>query len=314
MACHQEQQTASVIRSNDHVDGNSFNFRSYYNNAANLLKTSLYQLSPTTGEPPLQYKTKQTFPLPFSVSPNKQSSNKDDLVAGLFGSLSAAELDESAEIVKLGATGQLTQSIYNLRCWIAVTILQRLDAEITKTNRAFSGNTNAECRGFSDIQIGKVALDRLKKTAELQHLVSCYVPMLPKIVPFLEATTNQEYLVQRIRDLAKGCVLAEYRWNGGGAYNGIVWDEHMPTDSAIVFHVLCTYLDSQLPPLPQPGGRPFFNRYVVLGDKKSPDEIKAEVRNKSGCAILCTNALRPKFNFITNKTIHNAVHVSFVAM
>lgn len=224
--------------------------------------------------------------------------------------MSAAELDESAEIAKLGASGQLTQSIYNLRCWIAVTIFQRLDAEITKTNRAFSGNTNAECRGFSDIQIGKVALDRLKKTAELQQLVSCYVPMLPKIVPFLEATANQEYLVQRVRDLAKGCVLAEYRWSGGGAYNGIGWDEHMPTDSAIVFHVFCTYLDGQLPPLPQPGGRPFYNRYVVMGDKKSPDEIKAEVRNKSGCAILCTNALRPKFNFITNKTIHNAVHVS----
>lgn len=50
MARQQEQQTASVIRNNEHVAGNAFNFRNYYNNAANLLKTSLYQLSPTTGE------------------------------------------------------------------------------------------------------------------------------------------------------------------------------------------------------------------------------------------------------------------------
>lgn len=71
-------------------------------------------------------------------------------------------------------------------------------------------------------------------------------------------------------------------------------------------------MDSQLPPLPQPGGRSFFNRYVVMGDKKSPEEIKAEVKNKSNCAILCTNTLRPKFNFITNKRIHNSVQVNIL--
>lgn len=79
----------------------------------------------------------------------------------------------------------------------------------------------------------------------------------------------------------------------------------------ILFHLFCTYLDGQLPPLPQPGGgRPFHSRYVVNGDKRTPDEIKAEVRNKSGCAILFTNQQRPKFNFITTRTIHNSVHVS----
>lgn len=76
-----------------------------------------------------------------------------------------------------------------------------------------------------------------------------------------------------------------------------------------MFHLFCTYLDGQLPPLPQPGGRPFYTRYVVHGDKRTHDEIKAEVRNKSGCAILCTNGQqRPKFNFITARTIHSSVH------
>ncbi len=74
--------------------------------------------------------------------------------------------------------------------------------------------------------------------------------------------------------------------------------------------MFCTYLDSQLPPLPQPGGRAFFNRYVVSGDKKSPKEIIAEVKNKTKCAILCTNIMKPKLNFISDGKIHNCVHVS----
>lgn len=174
------------------------------------------------------------------VSPNKSTSGggtggKDD-INGLFSTTaSVADLDENAEINKFISSGQLTQYVYNLRMWIACTILQRVDAEIQKTNVAFAQNTHADCRGFSDIQIGKVGLDRLKKTANVPAVVAVYVPMLPMLLPFLEISTNQEYLVQRIRDLAKGCVLGEYRWNGGGTYGGVAWDEHLPTDSAVIF-------------------------------------------------------------------------------
>lgn len=70
-------------------------------------------------------------------------------------------------------------------------------------------------------------------------------------------------------------------------------------------------MDSQLRPLPQPGGRPFFNRYVIIGDKKTPTETLGEVKNKANCAILCTNLMKPKFNFISDDKIHNCVNVSF---
>lgn len=336
---------SAAAQDDSSADVNALNtLRAYCNSAAHLLKQSLYQISPA------------------SVSPGKalSSSAKDDLVSGIFASLSgsdgggaggnisatnatlggggggsvfdgvvgaataglasasaaaasASEADESYELQRLSANGQLTQSIYNLRGWLAVTIVQRLDAEIEKTNRALGGNTQAEYRGFTDVQIGKVGLERLRKTAEVQPLVAAYVPMLPRIVDFVQVSSNQEYLVQRLHDLARGCVLAEYRWNGGGTYGGVAWDEHLhPTDAQIMFHLFCTYLDGQLPPLPQPGGRPFYTRYVVHGDKRTADEIKAEVRNKSGCAILCTSApQRPRFNFITTRTIHSSVHVSF---
>lgn len=152
--------------------------------------------------------------------------SKDEL--GIFRS-DCKDNNGNSDIIKTIGSSELTQSVYNLRMWIACTVLQRLDTEIVKTNKAF------ECRGFVDLRIGSVGLDRLKKTAENQQLVNMS-PMLPMIVPFLEMSTNQEYLVRRISDLAKGCVLSEYRWNSGGNYNSLNWDEHLPTDSAVSIH------------------------------------------------------------------------------
>lgn len=67
-------------------------------------------------------------------------------------------------------------------------------------------------------------------------------------------------------------------------------------------------MDSQLNPLPPPGGRPFFNRYVVLGDKKSFKETIEEVKSKSKCAISYTNPTKPKFNFISDDKVHHCNH------
>lgn len=267
------------------MHNSSWNFCS---SALNLLKTSLYQMAPTT-----------------SISPKQPTSGKDEIGGTTF---SVTDIDgHSDETKRIFLSGNLAQYIYNIRTWIAYTILHRLEKEINKINKSF------ENRGLLDIQIGSIGLDRLKKTAENQQLVAMYAPSLPMVVPFLDMSTNQEYLVQRIRDLAKGCVLAEYKYNSGGSYNGLPWDEHLPTDAAIIFHLFAVYLDSQLRPLPQPGGRPFYNRYVILGDKKTPKECLAEFRaNQTKCAILfTTTTATPKFNFISNDKIHNCVQVIF---
>uniref|UniRef100_U5EWW8 Putative cytochrome n=1 Tax=Corethrella appendiculata TaxID=1370023 RepID=U5EWW8_9DIPT len=251
---------------------------------SNLLKTSLYQLSP------LQ-----------SSTTNKQAI-KDETHLYSSGSKDSADIS-SSDLLKKISSSQLSTYVANLRMWISLTILQRLVNEISSIDQSFKS------RGFSEIQIGSIGLERLKKTAENQQLVSSCTPTLPLLLPFLELTTNQEYLVQRIKDLAKGSCIADYHWNSGSTFKGLNWDEHLPTDSAIIFHVFCTYLDSQLRPLPAPGGRPFYNRYVIIGDKKSAKETLLEVKNKAKCAILCTNPLKPKFNFISDDKIHqNAVH------
>lgn len=75
----------------------------------------------------------------------------------------------------------------------------------------------------------------------------------------------------------------------------------------VIFHLFCTYVDMLLLPLPQPGGRPFYDRYVVLGDKRSHSELMAEIKNKAKCAILVSNPLKPVFNFISAKKVNESV-------
>lgn len=211
---------------NEENDRNSKSFLwNYCNNAANLLKTSIYQLAPTTSitSPLIKKIAKEKLIKKIILASQTNPMSKDEL--GIFRT-DCNDTNGNSDIIKTIGSSELTQSVYNLRMWIACTVLHRLDAEIVKTNKAF------ECRGFVDLQIGSVGLDRLKKTAENQQLVGMS-PILPMIVPFLDMSTNQEYLVRRIHDLAKGCVLSEYRWNSGGTYNSLNWDEHLPSDSAV---------------------------------------------------------------------------------
>ncbi|KAM7355476.1 transmembrane protein 209 [Cochliomyia hominivorax] len=261
-----------------HTGGSINSFWNYCNTAANLLKTSLYQLAPS----------------PAPATQNKQTSKEE-------GGLNI--IDSNSEVIKRISSERLAQYVGNLRTWISFTILQRLTKEIGNIDESFKQ------RGFHDMQIGGIGLERLKKTVESQQFVTLYMPMLPMIVPFLEMSSNQEYLVQRIKDLAKGSCIADYRWNSGSEYHGLKWDEHLPTDSAILFHLFCVYLDTQLMPLPQGGGRPFYSRYVIIGEeKRSAKDTVALVQNRAHCAILCTNPLKPKFNFISDGEIHNCAY------
>lgn len=86
--------------------------------------------------------------------------------------------------------------------------------------------------GLSDSQPGHVGLDRLRKLAQAPFLISA-IPTLPTLVPFLELSNNQEYLVKRIKILAKGGCMSEFKWNSGGSHNGKEWDSSLPTDSAV---------------------------------------------------------------------------------
>uniref|UniRef100_A0A336K9D8 CSON005613 protein n=1 Tax=Culicoides sonorensis TaxID=179676 RepID=A0A336K9D8_CULSO len=280
-------KNANILSSPDQSMGQTNqSFSSFWNNyrlddLSALLKTSLYQLSPSTS------------------GTSKQNLKEDHSSSGLSKGLDAG----NSEVLKKIPSEKLSAYVANLRLWMSDTILNRIVKEFDHINETLKS------RGFSDIQIGAVGFERLKKTAENHQLVSLHVPTLPMIIPFLEMSTNQEYLVNRIRDLAHGKCISDYRWNSGNSYRGTSWDDHMPTDAAILFHLFCTYLDGQLMPLPD-RSRPFYGQYVIEidGNKKSQAEILNDVKNKTKCAILCMNPMKPKLNFISDEKIHTCAH------
>ncbi|XP_049832972.1 transmembrane protein 209 isoform X2 [Schistocerca gregaria] len=229
------------------------NFLSSYWKTPSMRKS---ELSPVSG----RYVYQLATPSPVQVSTSPSSHQTEE--PGSPSSLQNKNLEVWRRLsvdVKV-----LTQWTANLRMWISQTVLDRLVREISSVNEAFARH------GLADMQIGSVGLERLKKTAQTLPVVQ-NIPTLPLIVPFLEVTTNQEYLLARIKELAKGGAMSEFRWNSGGSFHGKDWEEHLPTDSAVVMHLLASYFDSQLPPLPHnPEGRPFTSQYFLKSTEKLP--------------------------------------------
>lgn len=229
------------------------NFLSSYWKSSGMRKS---ELSPVSG----RYIYQLATPSPVQVSTSPSSHQTEE--PGSPSSLQNQNLEvwrQRGVDVKV-----LTQWTANLRMWISQTVLDRLVREISSVNEAFARH------GLADMQIGLVGLERLKKTAQTLQVVQ-NIPTLPLIVPFLEVTTNQEYLVARIKALAKGGAMSEFRWNSGESFHGKEWEEHLPTDSAVVMHLLASYFDSQLPPLPHnPEGRPFTSQYFLKSTEKLP--------------------------------------------
>ncbi|XP_002132230.2 transmembrane protein 209-like [Drosophila pseudoobscura] len=203
--------------------------------------------------------------------------------------------DSSSEVIGRIATDKLPQYVANLRHWISTTVLQRLVSEIDNVDKGFRQ------RGLCDMKIGAVGLERLRVAAEC-------APTLPTLLLFLEGFSNQEYLVQRIRDLSQGSRLANFgRHDPEPASN-------LPSDAAIVFHLFCAYLDSQLMLTHQPRGgwRPFRHYYVLVRDDRrslAAKDLALAVHNQAQCAILCSGSpLDPKFNFISGRELHSCAY------
>ncbi|XP_073958020.1 transmembrane protein 209-like [Choristoneura fumiferana] len=110
----------------------------------------------------------------------------------------------------------------------------------------------------------QVSVERLRQSTKT---VGC--GSLAAVLPFLEAFPDQKYIVRRIKELAVGGCLSNYKWNGGGADH----DDSKPTDAEIVLHLLATYLDGQLPG--GAGGRVFSTEHVSSGGAppRGPDAL-----------------------------------------
>ncbi|KAI5707585.1 hypothetical protein M8J76_000753 [Diaphorina citri] len=197
-------------------------FRSFWSSPdakcyTSIKNTSVYQSSP--------------------VSPNKTLSDSD--------SKSRLYLeDEVWKKLKINPYN-LTKWTNNLKMWIHRTILLRLVKEIDAVN------TSLLAHNMPDLQVGCVGLDRLRCISHAS--VGLSMGSLSLLVQFLSVSHNQEYVVNRIRELSKNWYLGDYKWSSGGS----TWEPHLPTDSRLLMHLLITYFDSLAPTFGGQSGAPF---------------------------------------------------------
>ncbi|XP_071454659.1 transmembrane protein 209 isoform X4 [Hetaerina americana] len=149
----------------------------------------------------------------------------------------------------------------NLRVWLSQTVVERVVQEIDSINEALGWNNSiggvagSKEGGTEEQGIGNVGLDRLRSAALVPHVITA-APNLSLLIPFLEVTPNQKYLVARIRKLAEGGCMSSFNWSGENAGEGVSGGRQAsdvsqcPTDAFILAHLFATYLDTQMPSLP----------------------------------------------------------------
>ncbi|XP_068526273.1 transmembrane protein 209 isoform X2 [Anas acuta] len=177
------------------------------------------------------------------------------------------------------------------RNWINETILVPLVQEIE------SVSTQLRRMGCPELQIGEASISSLKQAALVKAPL---IPTLNAIVQYLDLTPNQEYLVERIKELSQGGCMSSFRWNRGGDFKGRKWDTDLPTDSAIIMHVFCTYLDSRLPPHPKyPDGKTFTSQHFI----QTPD--KPDTSNENVFCIYQSSINPPHYELIYQRHVYN---------
>ncbi len=163
----------------------------------------------------------------------------------------------------------------NLRLWISQTILVRLVEEIDETNKQLSS------LGVTDALVGEAGIEQLRRASRSPHSPSS----LAKLLPFLEVSVRQDYVVARLRALAAGGAISEYHWDGGGRHKGAEWSaDALPNDSELLMHCVASYLDARLPPAKGViDGRVFTTLYFSreLGAGGSSSTVKMGVPGTS---------------------------------
>uniref|UniRef100_A0A672Z4H1 Transmembrane protein 209 n=1 Tax=Sphaeramia orbicularis TaxID=375764 RepID=A0A672Z4H1_9TELE len=178
-----------------------------------------------------------------------------------------------------------------LRNWISDTILVPLVKEID------SVNSQLRRMGCPELQIGEASMSSLKQAAVMK---ASSIPTMNSIVQYLDITPNQEYLVDRIKELAHSGCMSSFRWNGGGDLKNRKWDTDLPTDCAILMHVFCTYLDSRLPPHPKyPDGKTFTSQHF----SHTPD--KPDVTKENLFCIHQSSTTPPHYQLIYQGNIYS---------
>lgn len=175
-------------------------------------------------------------PMPFSPDATKNGGSP----SGPIGPISGPDTKCVSLCRKVGIDPlDLVFWMQNIRIWLNQTILARVVRQIDTINESLVKS------GLTDCLIGSVGLEKLKKCATLPQIKDHIE--LNNLLPFLSISTNQEYLVHRIKELAKGGALSNFLWNSGGRFNGKDWTDKLPCDAEIVMGCFAAYMDTRMP-------------------------------------------------------------------
>eukprot|EP00093_Oithona_nana_P014736 14736.XXX_502468_500641_1 [CDS] Oithona nana genome sequencing. len=175
-------------------------------------------------------------PMPFSPDATKNGGSP----SGPIGPISGPDTKCVSLCRKVGIDPlDLVFWMQNIRIWLNQTILTRVVRQIDTINESLVKS------GLGDCLIGSVGVEKLKKCATLPQIKDHIE--LNNLLPFLSISTNQEYLVYRIKELAKGGALSNFSWNSGGRFNGKDWTDKLPCDAEIVMGCFAAYMDTRMP-------------------------------------------------------------------
>ncbi|KAI1883463.1 hypothetical protein AGOR_G00231700 [Albula goreensis] len=190
--------------------------------------------------------------VPAGLSVAGPSAHKDETD---LGSKQAAEEVWARITTSHLAVDRIDSWTAKLRNWINDTILVPLVKEIDST--------------------GEASISSLKQAAVVK---ASSIPTLNAIVQYLDITPNQEYLVERVKELAHSGCMSSFRWNTGGEWKGRKWDTDLPTDSAILMHY--------------PDGKTFTSQHF----SQTPD--KPDVSNENLFCIHQSSSNPPHYQLI----------------
>ncbi|KAL5111844.1 hypothetical protein TcWFU_003819 [Taenia crassiceps] len=178
----------------------------------------------------------------------------------------------------------------DIRRWLHGTILRRVVDEIA--------SANAKILKLSDdaALIGSTTLNTLEQLAKgrYQHIVT-----LPTIIRFLELTKEQNYLVFRLQELARGSCLGEFRWDAGSRSTVSPWKDYLPNDTMILLHIFSTYMDSLLPPHAKCLSGGVFGQLHLV---RSPD--KPDLKSKYNAQIYVATVQPPSIKIVIDGIIY----------
>jgi len=187
--------------------------------------------------------------------------------------LKGSIFDDLERVDSMGLSeSQKLRFVLNARKWIAKTIFEPINNEINELNAHFKQTGNFE------YLIGEASYVSLSKFVSNGKPVKL-CKNLQNMLLFLEVSSDQSYLINRISELANDKSLIKFNHTGGSLSRNHKWHLGLPTDGKILIHLLLTYIDIHSPPQFKKTEHPFsaehfFKNITAQNLKTRTDEQK----------------------------------------